>query len=96
MTRYSLLPLICMGFLAGCAVNDGSDEGAFYNAGYTDGCRTGQSLQGSFTSKVYRDDVRFDGEPSYRAGWRAGYAQCNTGDNDFDNRPGDLGEWETY
>lgn len=82
--------------LSACVTTDDSGgDGAFYPSGFADGCRTAQSLSASFASKRVRDDSLFEAEGSYRAGWRAGYNQCRGG-NDFDNRPGDLGEWETY
>ena len=78
--------------LAGCVSGDMAEDGAFYPSGFSDGCRTAEALQSSFGAKSYRDDRLFKTEPSYRAGWRAGSAQCKT--EDLDNRPGDLGEWE--
>lgn len=80
--------------VAGCASPVTGDDGAYYPAGYTDGCRTAEAVQSSFGVKRYRNDHLFKTEPSYQAGWRAGYTQCRRME-DIDNRPGDLGEWET-
>jgi hypothetical protein len=88
--RVTMLALASFGLLGGCAVDRGAD-GAFYPSGFTDGCRTAESQQASFDTETYRDKSLFNTDSSYRAGWRAGYAQCNRL-NDFDQRPGDLGE----
>ncbi|MEM9421859.1 MAG: hypothetical protein AAF986_05035 [Pseudomonadota bacterium] len=95
MLRPALLPAI-VGFslLAACATESGAD-GPFYPAGFTDGCRSGEASQASFSDKVYRDKQLFKDEQSYRAGWRSGFAQCSRIE-DLDQRPGDLGEREAY
>ncbi len=95
MFRPSVLSLfVGASLLAGCATDSGAD-GPFYPAGFTDGCRTGEASQASFSDKVFRDKQLFKDEKSYRAGWRSGYAQCNRIE-DLDQRPGDLGEREPY
>ncbi|MEM6648920.1 MAG: hypothetical protein AAF603_01570 [Pseudomonadota bacterium] len=83
----------CCALLAsftGCA-SYADIDGPFYGQGFSDGCRTAQARQASFSTDTFRDEVLFKEEASYRSGWRGGYAQCDRMD-DIDNRPGDLGE----
>lgn len=93
MKKLSSLAIV-VGFLGlvGCATETGAD-GAFYPQGYSDGCRTAEARQSSFSDDVYRDQTLFEQEASYRSGWRAGYAQCDRM-QDVSPRPGDLGEQE--
>lgn len=86
------LALICL--TAGCATDD-SATGDFYRAGFSDGCRTGEARQSSFSDEIYRSEGLFKTEPSYRAGWRSGFAQCNRM-NPPESRPSDLGEQESF
>ncbi|RFB05898.1 hypothetical protein [Parvularcula marina] len=95
MDRRLLIALSAALGVAACASPQVGDDGAYYPAGYSDGCRTAEAIQSSFGVKRHRDEHLFKTEPSYQAGWRAGYTQCRRMD-DLDNRPGDLGEWETY
>ena len=94
MHRRLVLVPVALAALAACASPNIADDGAYYPAGYSDGCRTAEALQSSFGVEKHRDEHLFKTEPSYQAGWRAGYNQCRRTD-DLDNRPGDLGEWET-
>ena len=94
MIRSALFAAASLTIVAGCASTEIADDGAFYPSGFTDGCRTAESVQASFASESFRDQLLFDTEASYRAGFRAGLAQCRRAD--LDNRPGDMGEWETY
>ena len=86
--RLFVSSLIMLGAI-GCQSAD--VDGPYYPMGFTDGCRTAEARQASFSTKVYRDPALFKTEASYRTGWNAGYAQCDR-TQDFDNRPGDLGE----
>lgn len=90
---------LCLGVaflaVAGCVSPSVGDDGAYYPSGYSDGCRTAEAVQSSFGVEKYRDELLFKTEPSYSAGWRAGYTQCKRTD-DISNRPGDLGEWERF
>lgn len=66
-------------------------DGPFFQAGVTDGCRTAEARNASFSTDVYRDEALFRTEESYRAGWRSGAAQCQP-IADPTARPEDLGE----
>lgn len=89
--RLSVLLSASIVLVTGCIATEDAD-GPFYPAGFADGCSTGQAQRASFAVKQVRDETLFDSEPSYRTGWRAGFAQCSQ-DHEIDNRPGDLGEW---
>lgn len=96
MSRVSVLALIPLAALvSGCVITDGETDGPYYPGGFTDGCRTAEAEQASFSTKYYRDKKLFEDEASYRSGWRSGYAQCRRME-DLSNRPGDLGEREPY
>lgn len=47
-----------------------------YGRGYSDGCQTAAERSKSFSTKVFRDDVLFNSDKGYRAGWRYGYQNC--------------------
>ena len=86
MLRY--LPL---GLLVACASWGEAADGPFYPQGVTDGCRTAEARNASFSTDVYQDEELFADEASYRAGWRAGFAQCQPQGGQT-ARPSDLGE----
>lgn len=77
--------------LGACATSDGAVDGAFYPAGFTDGCRTAEARQSSFSTEEHRNASLFKTEASYRAGWRSGYHHCKR-TQDYTARPSDLGE----
>ena len=80
--------------LAACATDDAAADGPFYPMGVTDGCRTAESRNASFSTDTYRDERLFESEASYRAGWRSGYAQCDERSS-YGARPEDLGAQDT-
>ncbi len=88
--RFLLLPL---GLLLAACVTSEAASGPFFGAGISDGCRTAEARNASFSTETYRDETLFETESSYRAGWRSGYAQCQPG-QDATARPEDLGEQE--
>lgn len=56
------------------------DNDPMYDAGFGDGCATGTARsQGAPPSKPVRDDADWENSDAYRAGWKSGYASCNTG-----------------
>ncbi|MBB4658518.1 hypothetical protein [Parvularcula dongshanensis] len=77
-----------------CASLSDAADGPFYGSGVSDGCRTAEARNLSFSVREYRDEALFDAEPSYRAGWRAGYAQCQPAEN-ISARPEDFGQQDT-
>ena len=93
MTRLLTLAAATTGALAlsACASWGEAADGPFFQAGVTDGCRTAESRNASFSTEVYKDEQLFDVEESYRAGWRSGFAQCQPL-ADATNRPEDLGQ----
>ena len=60
-----------------------------YPAGYSDGCNSAIEGDKNFSTKLIRDEVMFEEDPGYRAGWRQGYTSCRlesdtgTGDGIF-------------
>lgn len=94
MTRSVLLLAGALLALTACATSE-AEQGPFYTAGRTDGCRTAQARSTSFSTEVFRDEALFDQDPSYRAGWRSGYALCDSQDGREQgvSRP-DLGQWD--
>ena len=86
-----LLALLALCALPACGTLSDEADGPFYPAGVSDGCRTAKSRNASFSTDVYQDEALFKREPSYRAGWRAGYAQCQP-QADTTARPSDFGE----
>lgn len=85
-----LAPL-CLLALPACASWGEAADGPFYQPGVTDGCRTAEARNASFSTEVYKDEQLFRTEESYRAGWRAGFAQCQPL-TDPTARPEDLGQ----
>ena len=77
--------------LSACASMMEAADGPFFQPGVADGCRTAKARNASFSTDVFKDEALFDAEPSYRAGWRAGFEQCQP-IADPTNRPEDLGE----
>lgn len=88
--RLALPALLVLG---ACASLGEAADGPFFTAGVTDGCRTAEARNASFSTEYYRDEALFEAEESYRAGWRSGYDQCQPV-RDIDPRPSDFGEQE--
>lgn len=64
--------------LAACETTDYSSD-PDYDTGFQDGCQTSTNRSsGTPASKPVRDQQLWDLSDGYRAGWRAGYASCNT------------------
>lgn len=89
-----LTALAAAGLLSGC-ISDDAAQGDFYRAGFTDGCRSAEAQQSSFSDQIFRNEGFFKTEDSYRAGWRAGFGQCRDS-GAMGSRPGDLGERSPY
>jgi hypothetical protein len=94
LTRSVLLLAAALLAMSGCATSE-AEQGPFYTAGRTDGCRTAQERSTSFSTDIFRDETLFETDPSYRAGWRSGYALCGNADGREQgvSRP-DLGQWD--
>ena len=88
------LVLLAVFLACGCASWGDAADGPFYGAGVSDGCRTAEARNLSFSTQAFRDEELFDAEASYRAGWRAGYAQCQPPEN-ISARPEDFGQQDT-
>lgn len=52
-----------------------------WQAGYGDGCVTATEADKSFSTKRVRDEILFDSDRAYRAGWRQGYLSCGGADS---------------
>lgn len=79
--------------LAACASTEAIIEGPYYPEGFSDGCRTAEARRAAFDARSYRNKELFELEESYRAGWRAGFADCQqTGIDGV--RPTNAGETE--
>lgn len=68
---YGLLALV-----AACAATEEITQGPYYTDGFTDGCRTAEARRAAFDSRSFRNEELFAAQESYRAGWRAGFAEC--------------------
>ena len=98
MTRQLRRPLLLVAAalpLAACATVSEEVDGPFFPRGVTDGCQTAEARSSSFSTEVFRDVQLFETESSYRAGWRAGFAQCGD-DQNITARPEDLGEQDPF
>ena len=87
-------PALLLLALGACASWGEAADGPFYPQGVTDGCRTAEARNASFSTDVYQDEELFETEASYRAGWRAGFAQCQPQGGQT-ARPSDFGEQGT-
>ncbi len=78
--------------LAACA--DRTDpqiiNSAGYQAGYADGCTTGNQRVDGFRGTVTRDENRFENDENYRIGWRQGYTVCGGSQTDRQNNQQDY------
>ena len=79
MRAIAILAATALAFsLAACETTDYGDD-PYYDAGFQDGCQTSTNRSsGTPASKAIRDQQLWDTSDGYRAGWRAGYASCNT------------------
>lgn len=50
--------------------------GPYFGEGFSDGCRTAEARRAAYDNRSFRNDALFEAQPSYAAGWRAGFAQC--------------------
>lgn len=51
-------------------------EGPYYTEGFSDGCRTAEARRAAFDNRSFRNEELFNLQPSYAAGWRQGFAEC--------------------
>ncbi|GGY54817.1 hypothetical protein [Parvularcula lutaonensis] len=51
-------------------------EGPYYTEGFSDGCRTAEARRAAFDNRSFRNEELFRLQPSYAAGWRQGFAEC--------------------
>jgi hypothetical protein len=84
---------------AGCATGENLAalrEMPSFHVGYNDGCLTANEEDKSFSTKTARDKEAFETDEAYRAGWRQGYLECNTGTPDAIDGGRILGERNEY
>lgn len=62
--------------LAACVSHDEIIEGPYYTEGFSDGCRTAEARRAAFDTRSFRNEELFREQPSYAAGWRRGFANC--------------------
>jgi hypothetical protein len=87
-----ILPAAAVLALAACAsAPQELLEGPYATEGFSDGCRTAEARQSAFSTKVYRNEELFRLQPSYAAGWRQGYNECQRQVDDSPE-PTNLGE----
>jgi len=53
-----------------------------YREGYVEGCRSGNAVATGSSSKLKRDEQRFQSDSSYANGWSDGYENCRDGHQD--------------
>ncbi len=63
---------------------------ASYQAGYADGCTTGNQRVEGFSSTITRDESLFETDEPYQVGWRQGYSVCGGARTDRDRRGQDF------
>ena len=51
-------------------------DGPYFGEGFSDGCRTAEARRAAYDNRSFRNDALFNAQPSYAAGWRSGFAQC--------------------
>ncbi|MGF1553514.1 MAG: hypothetical protein ACFBWO_13605 [Paracoccaceae bacterium] len=77
--------LVCAGacVLAGCAGGLSSEQtlrdhgySEAYVAGYHDGCPSGARSEGAFTREGGRDEIAYESDADYGAGWDYGFVSC--------------------
>ncbi len=101
MNKLTLSALLTAGVIAasGCTTNENLAalrESPSFHVGYGDGCVTANEEDKSFSTKTARDKEAFDADEAYRAGWRQGYLECNTGTPDAIDGGRILGERNEY
>lgn len=47
-----------------------------YQAGWDDGCSSGNAASGAMYARPRKDAVRFQSDPLYADGWKDGYEHC--------------------
>ncbi|NNU16611.1 hypothetical protein HK107_09790 [Parvularcula sp. ZS-1/3] len=62
--------------LGACTTVTEVDEGPYFTEGFSDGCRTAEARRAAFDTRSFRNDELFQNQPSYAAGWREGFANC--------------------
>jgi hypothetical protein len=62
--------------LGSCAGASSDKNAPDYQAGYSDGCATGQARGGYPPPPPIRDADAFNHNADYRSGWRSGYNSC--------------------
>ncbi len=85
--------------ISGCATTDFAalQEEPGYIAGFSDGCATAQEAEKSFSTERVRDDIAFNDDKSYQAGWRSGLLQCDYRNDDTTSQGGRiLGENQNF
>ena len=53
----------------------GPGTGTSYQAGYTQGCHTG-NVNAGVVDIIMKNEQRFRNDPDYRQGWLTGHAEC--------------------
>lgn len=94
MRRLFPLSLMVLSLTGGCTLLEPQEplDGASYQAGYGQGCNTGQARQNAYSNYVDRDENRYSEDRSYRAGWNAGLRACRgTIGDPYGRNPGSLG-----
>lgn len=87
MRRHHLLALAVLPLaLVACSTTSKYEKDPMYDAGFSDGCATGTArAQGAPPSAATRDELEWKNSDAYRAGWKSGYASCNTGGSRSDS-----------
>ena len=83
---------------AGCVSGDldALREQPSFHVGFGDGCLTANEEDKSFSTVSARDKYAFENDEAYRAGWRQGWLECNTGTPDAIDGGRILGERNEY
>ena len=70
-----------LGNLSGCATPPnplmGTGHTPAYADGFNDGCQSGKASQDPIAGFFTQNTKRFDSDPQYAQGWKAGYQKCS-------------------
>ena len=78
--RWVATPLAAGAVLSGCATSPdplmGPGHTPAYAAGFNDGCPSGRASVSPVAGFYTRDAKRFESDPQYAEGWKAGFQKC--------------------
>jgi len=74
--RYAALFALLIAVAACESTTKPAVDGPYFTQGFSDGCRTAEARRAAFDNRSFRNDELFAAQPSYQAGWRQGFREC--------------------